>query len=768
MSKKIFYLSAALMASLLGTSCSQDDAPLFGEDGVTTFSITLPADMSSRAFNSGTKATNLYVAVYEADGAKRCLFSNFGGAGDTAPNGMEVNNFNGSLTTTVKVSLVKNKAYDIICWAQSYEMGEGSPNTWNETGKSISVDYAGMTNYDEARDAFFGHKTGFISGVTADHEIVLKRPFAQINLGTNDVQAYKYASGDHNPSFGMTVTGASTTVNLADGTLSGEAEPVTVALAAADTETGFPVTMTPALDYLAMGYVLPGEGLLTVDLNTNGKAPFATYNSVPSQTNFCTNIYGSLLTNPEQFTVTISPAFSEPANNVVEPWDGVSKTAVTPTMEGDVRVFPVKLPSEFAWVAENASGTDKVVLNADIDLRNHPIRGLGRASRSGEATGAFSGVIDGQGHTVYNFNSTSGADNYGTGLVEVAKNATVRNVKIVGGNLSSVYSAGGIVACTKGGCTIENCHVEKMTVNGKRAAAGIVGRLYGANGKILNCTSSATVTGDEKVGGICAITVDDTAIQDCENYGTVSGGNAGVGGILGYANAATIKNCKNFGAVGTGNELWVGGILGYAIKDNALIENCVNNGAVKGLNAGGISGSVGQFQNFDITGCTNNGAVTGVSNAGGIASVHATGTIANCVNNAAVTATDTHGYAAGIVSEKRGGKIDDCDGGTAAINGYGAARILAIASTGPDKTVEMSNIHHVADTDIPTVFVMGPVTNWGQITVVSGTLHGDPCANIGQGNNTLIISQGAGWNLMENPVGTWRKDKKSGVWDKIE
>lgn len=763
--KKIFYLASLGLTSLLATSCANEDVTPVAEDGVTSFSITLPADMSSRAFNSGTKATNLYVAVYEADGAKRCLFSNFGGAGDTEPNGMVVNNFNGLLTTTVKVSLVKDKAYDIICWAQSYGMGEGSPYTWNETDKSISVNYAGMTNYDEARDAFLGHKTGFVSGVTADHDIVLKRPFAQINLGTNDVQAYKYASGDPNPTFGMTITGASTTVNLADGTLSGEAaQPVTVALAAADTRTGFPVTMTPALDYLAMGYVLPGAGLLTVDLNTNGKTKFATYNSVPSQTNFCTNIYGSLLTNPEQFTVTISPAFSEPANNVVEPWDGVSKTAVTPTIEGNVRVFPVKLPSEFAWVAENASGTDKVVLNANIDLQNHPIRGLGRTSCSDEDH-AFSGVIDGQGHTIYNFNSTSNAE--GSGLVVVAKNATIRNVKIVGGNLSSVYSAGGIVACTKGGCIIENCHVENMTVNATGAAAGIVGRLYGANDTILNCTSSATVTGVQKVGGICAITVDDTAIQGCKNYGTVSGGNAGVGGILGFANKATIKNCENFGAVGTGNELYVGGILGYAQKDHALIENCVNNGAVKGLNAGGIFGSVGKFQNFDITGCTNNGEVTGVSNAGGIASVHAYGTIAKCVNNAAVTATDTQGYAAGIVSEKRGGKIDDCKGGKAAINGYGAARILAIASTGPNNTVEMSNIHDVASTDIPTVFVMGPWTAWGQIKVVSGTLHGDPCANIGEGTTTLIISQDAGWDLMENPVGTWSKDKKSGKWKRI-
>ncbi|MBO5029479.1 MAG: hypothetical protein J6C59_07720 [Muribaculaceae bacterium] len=313
--KKKFYLASLGLISLLATSCANEELPPLPEDGVTTFSITLPADMSSRAFNSGTKATNLYVAVYEADGAKRCLFSNFGGAGDAASNGMEVNNFNGSLTTTVKVSLVKDKAYDIICWAQSYEMGDGSPYSWNETDKSISVSYADMGNYEEERDAFFGRKTGFISGVTTDHEIVLKRPFAQINLGTNDVQAYKYASGDQNPAFGMTITGASTTVNLADGTLSGEADPVTVALAAADTETGFPVTMTPALDYLAMGYVLPGAGLLTVDLNTNGKTKFATYNSVPSQTNFCTNIYGSLLTNPEQFNVTISPAFGGGWNN---------------------------------------------------------------------------------------------------------------------------------------------------------------------------------------------------------------------------------------------------------------------------------------------------------------------------------------------------------------------------------------------------------------------------------------------------------------------
>lgn len=62
---------------------------------------------------------------------------------------------------------------------------------------------------------------------------------------------------------------------------------------------------------------------------------------------------------------------------------------------------------------------------------------------------------------------------------------------------------------------------------------------------------------------------------------------------------------------------------------------------------------------------------------------------------------------------------------------------------------------------------MGPWTAWGQIKVVSGTLHGDPCANIGQGTTTLTISEGAGWDLKENPVGTWRKNKTTGVWGRI-
>lgn len=312
--KKVLYLSAIALTSLIATSCSSEEVAPVDNDDMTTLTVKLPADMASRAFNSGTQAKNLYVAIYEADGDKKCLFSNFGGT--TGVNGMEVTKFNGTdLTTTIKVSLVKNKTYDIYCWAQSYTMDTNSPYQWNETDKSISVTYpTEMTNYDEGRDAFYGKLTSFQSGVTANHTITLKRPFAQINVGSSDLQAYKYASGNNAPVFGMTVKGAATSVNLDTDAISGSADAVVAT--AASSATTFEASVT-GLSYLAMGYVLPGEGLMEVDLNVDGDADFATYTSVPSQMNYRTNIYGALLTNPEVFNVEIAPAFAG-NNNVID------------------------------------------------------------------------------------------------------------------------------------------------------------------------------------------------------------------------------------------------------------------------------------------------------------------------------------------------------------------------------------------------------------------------------------------------------------------
>lgn len=508
--KKVLYLSAIALTSLIATSCASEEVAPVDNDGMTTLTVKLPADMASRAFNSGTQAKNLYVAIYEADGSGKCLFSNFGGT--TGVNGMEVTNFNGTdLTTTIKVSLVKNKTYDIYCWAQSYTMDTNSPYKWNENDKSISVTYPSeMTNYDEGRDAFYGKLTSFQSGVTANHSITLKRPFAQINVGTNDLQAYKYASGNNAPVFGMTVKGAATSVNLDTDAVSGSADAVIAT--AASSATTFEASVT-GLSYLAMGYVLPGQGLMEVDLNVDGDADFATYTSVPSQMNYRTNIYGALLTNPEVFNVEIAPAFA--GNNNVIVIDG----AVVKMNNGQVVCTTPALPAGVTeaqlerkgGVAINAQGErvffdptgDAVKAamqqsseiyfapNVTITTDSHrmvvpqsgiTIHGNGATISGGEQD--FS-IQEGAGYTQYkegstiniNINNLNGVKVWGAPTTNATFNINLNNCTMKGKGLTNKDPNNMVMvrsqnATCKVNLNAENCYLEGMQVAFHTTAAG--------------------------------------------------------------------------------------------------------------------------------------------------------------------------------------------------------------------------------------------------------------------------------------------------------
>lgn len=489
--KKVLYLSAIALTSLIATSCASEEVAPVDNDGMTTLTVKLPADMASRAFNSGTQAKNLYVAIYEADGDKKCLFSNFGGT--TGVNGMEVTNFNGTdLTTTIKVSLVKNKTYDIYCWAQSYTMDTESPYQWNETDKSISVTYPSeMTNYDEGRDAFYGKLTSFQSGVTANHSITLKRPFAQINVGTNDLQAYKYASGNNAPVFGMTVKGAATSVNLDTDAVSGSEDAV-IATAASSTTT-FEASVT-GLSYLAMGYVLPGEGLMEVDLNVDGDADFATYTSVPSQMNYRTNIYGALLTNPEVFNVEIAPAFAGTMDSAIIEMNNGTVNCVVPKLPAGVTAEQLKdkggvyidaqgEPVFFEPTGDAINAAMKqsseiyFAPNVTITTKSHrmvvpqsgiTIHGNG-ATLSGEEQD-FS-IQEGTGYTQYeegstiniNINNLNGVKVWGGPTTNATFNINLTNctannmiIMVRGGNYDPVATVN---------FTVENCYVQNVPDN---------------------------------------------------------------------------------------------------------------------------------------------------------------------------------------------------------------------------------------------------------------------------------------------------------------
>lgn len=73
-----------------------------------------------------------------------------------------------------------------------------------------------------------------------------------------------------------------------------------------------------------------------MQLFVNGRtstAKFAQYDNIPMQGNFRTNIYGSLLTNKEQFSVTIDPAFGTP--DIDPMWKGNTDI----TLDGNTVIF---------------------------------------------------------------------------------------------------------------------------------------------------------------------------------------------------------------------------------------------------------------------------------------------------------------------------------------------------------------------------------------------------------------------------------------------
>ena len=68
---------------------------------------------------------------------------------------------------------------------------------------------------------------------------------------------------------------------------------------------------------------------------------------------------------------------------------------------------------------------------------------------------------------------------------------------------------------------------------------------------IYNCISAVEIvdaqSGDGTIGGICAVTYDDSTIKNCAFYGKINAsGRDGNGGIVGWANSGastTIENC---------------------------------------------------------------------------------------------------------------------------------------------------------------------------------------------------------------------------------
>ncbi len=287
---------------MLGTSCSSEEvAPVTGESTVT-LSVTLPDGIQSRAFGDGTTAQKLQMLVLDGETALPVFTS-----ADPTVLSTDIN-----LTKQVTLRLAAGKTYKVVCWASAKK----SPYTFNTVTRTVTANYEGALTGDEKLDAFYAAQDITVTGNTTE-TVKLYRPFAQLNIGTNDLAAAK-AAGFDAKTVKVTVP-TYKSLNLVTGAVE-TGDPVAVSFGEGALPTGetFPKT---GYDYLAMNYLLMSADKQLVDLEFTVKAADGStrtlpVSAVPVQRNYRTNIYGSLLTNSVNINVEIVPAFEEPAYEV--------------------------------------------------------------------------------------------------------------------------------------------------------------------------------------------------------------------------------------------------------------------------------------------------------------------------------------------------------------------------------------------------------------------------------------------------------------------
>jgi len=204
--------------------------------------------------------------------------------------------------------------------------------------------------------------------------------------------------------------------------------------------------------------------------------------------------------------------------------------------------YQIAAPQDLINLGERPEDYDKhFVLIADIDLgpspRGHKIfdeavigpfvSSPGWSPPSGTA---FSGVFDGDGHTISHL-TIIGEDYLGL-FGELASSAEVRNLAVVDVNIvgSGNYS-GGLAAFNYG--RIKACYVQGE-VHGEYWVGGLVGDTYGP---ITACYAQATVSGLKYVGGFAGGT--GGTIARCYTTGQVVGVEDSdfLGGFAGQGNA---------------------------------------------------------------------------------------------------------------------------------------------------------------------------------------------------------------------------------------
>lgn len=309
--KKIYFGIVTLAVMLFVTACSQNEPQQ--DEALVTFSVGVEDANITRAYSDGTTANQLIYSIFNENGTKVIISK------------VTENNLTDLLEGhTVTVSLAKGHTYTAVFWAQNsackaYTISEDM---------HVTIDYTGLNN-DETRDAFFAASEPFTVNNNLSQDIILKRPFAQVNVGAYEYD-YTYAKENKlNVTLSSaTITDVPSVINLYDGSVS---QPVNVEYTLNNIPTGDNEKLHVDVNqdgekeyyrYLSMCYILadPVGSTHTMsfkfkDIENDKLVGFSEgLENVPAKRNWRTNLVGQILTGPANFLVIIDPTYDGEIN----------------------------------------------------------------------------------------------------------------------------------------------------------------------------------------------------------------------------------------------------------------------------------------------------------------------------------------------------------------------------------------------------------------------------------------------------------------------
>ena len=319
--KKILLFASALVGLFLAVACQHENLEV--ADNTVTYTVEAPGTLQTKAIADGTNVDEL---IYEVWYGSEKLFQ--------SSTSMAVDPADGKNKATVTLDLVNDQTYTVLFWAQV-----AAADAY-DTDELTAVAYAkGADEYlanDESLAAFYAVDT-VTDGVAANSTVLLKRPFAQVNLCTLNERAPEKNPADYSIALvnsKVRVDAVPTTFNVATKEVSNYVA-VEFGYNAVPSDPSTITVNGQEYYYAGMNYVFAGANLtLTYDIQTslNGSANYATVNNtiseVPVKENFRTNIVGNLLTSKTDYEIVVDADFAGDKFSHVVP---AGTTAVTTT-----------------------------------------------------------------------------------------------------------------------------------------------------------------------------------------------------------------------------------------------------------------------------------------------------------------------------------------------------------------------------------------------------------------------------------------------------